>query len=214
MGSPPPMRGKAPSGSLAVLRCRITPAYAGKRAKKSATQSAGQDHPRLCGEKWHIGHSITRQKGSPPPMRGKDLAFDKSVPADRITPAYAGKSWMHFMIFFFTRDHPRLCGEKSDQRINIKIHRRITPAYAGKSGRGSQKSASREDHPRLCGEKRTIKESSVLVPGSPPPMRGKVAGEHINEIRAGITPAYAGKRLYAGTKRKGKKDHPRLCGEK
>ena len=25
-------------------------------------------------------------------MRGKDLAFDKSVPADRITPAYAGKS--------------------------------------------------------------------------------------------------------------------------
>ena len=71
----------------------------------------------------------------------------------------------------------------------------ITPAYAGKRYCLKDRLTRSEDHPRLCGEKRTIKESSVLVPGSPPPMRGKVAGEHINEIRAGITPAYAGKRV-------------------
>ena len=52
VGSPPPMRGK---GSLYLLISGshgITPAYAGKRAKKSVMRSAGQDHPRLCGEKF------------------------------------------------------------------------------------------------------------------------------------------------------------------
>ena len=45
-------------------------------------------------------------------MRGKDLAFDKSVPADRITPAYAGKSRTVCGIRSKLEDHPRLCGEK------------------------------------------------------------------------------------------------------
>ena len=50
-GSPPPMRGKDGCKGIEAAETGITPAYAGKRAKKSATQSAGQDHPRLCGEK-------------------------------------------------------------------------------------------------------------------------------------------------------------------
>ena len=45
-------------------------------------------------------------------------------------------------------------------------------------------------------------------------MRGKAGYLLATSDRGGITPAYAGKRLYAGAKRKGKKDHPRLCGEK
>ena len=167
------MRGKGRKSRRRNRRDRITPAYAGKSNIVETVKALPGDHPRLCGEKWHIGHSITRQKGSPPPMRGKDLAFDKSVPADRITPAYAGKSWMHFMIFFFTRDHPRLCGEKWRESISTKY-----------------------------------------VRGSPPPMRGKGFRAFPSTSKYRITPAYAGKRLYAGTKRKGKKDHPRLCGEK
>ena len=50
-GSPPPMRGKGDGMQYEIWYNRITPAYAGKRVKKSAMQSAGQDHPRLCGEK-------------------------------------------------------------------------------------------------------------------------------------------------------------------
>ena len=70
------------------------------------------------------------------------------------------------------------------------------------------------DHPRLCGEKSYPKVSSSSIAGSPPPMRGKAAGQRSCKVVSGITPAYAGKSerevvflLVTG-------DHPRLCGEK
>ena len=92
MGSPPPMRGKVLNGFRDNSYYRITPAYAGKRASGFSLNLYIQDHPRLCGEKWHIGQSITRQKGSPPPMRGKAFANTIAVHLPGITPAYAGKS--------------------------------------------------------------------------------------------------------------------------
>ena len=71
---------------------------------------------------------------------------------DGITPAYAGKSLPHSPCASSSRDHPRLCGEKAEQRWKICrilgspppmrgkeaadgstiTARRITPAYAGK----------------------------------------------------------------------------------
>ena len=50
--------------------------------------------------------------GSPPPMRGKEMAFSYTVVENRITPAYAGKS----------------------SRISLPMYASsgITPAYAGK----------------------------------------------------------------------------------
>ena len=50
------------------------------------------DHPRLCGEKILPRMIIFRQKGSPPPMRGKATANTALMDSQRITPAYAGKS--------------------------------------------------------------------------------------------------------------------------
>ena len=47
-------------------------------------------------------------------MRGKE---DKKVKTDRtqrITPAYAGKRYAGCDFGNVQRDHPRLCGEKSD----------------------------------------------------------------------------------------------------
>ena len=51
---------------------RITPAYAGKSEERNQKNSRAKDHPRLCGEKKKCSVEITRLKGSPPPMRGKD----------------------------------------------------------------------------------------------------------------------------------------------
>ena len=85
------MRGKAAGTERKAKAIGITPAYAGKRAKKSATQSAEQDHPRLCGEKLGYVEVLEGNLGSPPPMRGKaDLPIMANV-AKGITPAYAGK---------------------------------------------------------------------------------------------------------------------------
>ena len=92
MGSPPHMRGKA----LVVLRSppvlRITPAYAGKSFTSSLADIFLRDHPRICGEKRVICLSIRPYTGSPPHMRGKVPLSKFGYDADRITPAYAGKS--------------------------------------------------------------------------------------------------------------------------
>ena len=70
----------------------------------------------------------------------------------------------------------------------------ITPAYAGKRFFRCSAMHRTRDHPRLCGEKPLFSATSLIVKGSPPPMRGKETAiiDFCNVI--GITPAYAGKR--------------------
>ena len=51
-------------------------------------------------------------------------------------------------------------------------------------------------------------------PGSPPRMRGKVSGQRRFYGKAGITPAYAGKRSGRPVMMWVWRDHPRVCGEK
>ena len=47
-------------------------------------------------------------------MRGKDFLLFLGLMFFGITPAYAGKSLKTSRRFPVGRDHPRLCGEKSD----------------------------------------------------------------------------------------------------
>ena len=132
LGSPPPMRGKEAVFCDIWRNGRITPAYAGKSSFCVSVQMCTEDHPRLCGEKSILRMIIFRQKGSPPPMRGKVINNLESV-------IVAG-------------DHPRLCGEKirrkcfydlllgspppmrgkGRRRTRCVVHGWITPAYAGK----------------------------------------------------------------------------------
>ena len=152
-GSPPPMRGKVHPLYLVPERCRITPAYAGKRQASSELLLSCRDHPRLCGEKRCHARCLMRRLGSPPPMRGKGIFPKKSQQKDGITPAYAGKRPPPLPTASSHEDHPRLCGEKyrvialgvpsrgSPPPMRGKVlqewqHLRcmgITPAYAGKS---------------------------------------------------------------------------------
>ena len=131
------------------------------------------DHPRLCGEKGISGTLAGTGAGSPPPMRGKGIRIQILSFGTRITPAYAGKSGTCTTPAKITRDHPRLCGEKSRPQkiygINwgspppmrgkgrylsaFRLHLRITPAYAGKRFILTKDIDVGGDHPRLCGEK-------------------------------------------------------------
>ena len=112
-----------------------------------------KDHPRLCGEKFRLALGDNDFTGSPPPMRGKACKFGLWKQDRRITPAYAGKSSAFVRDFRLCKDHPRLCGEKHNARINrtghvgspppmrgkvvvstaVVVASGITPAYAGKS---------------------------------------------------------------------------------
>ena len=215
VGSPPRVRGKGFRNLVEVRLIRITPAYAGKRRSASCLTCPPRDHPRVCGEKYNDGMNQKPGVGSPPRMRGKDAARKIPISIGGITPAYAGKSWVHSCFHFYARDHPRVCGEKYNDGMNQKpgvgspprmrgkdAARKIpisiggiTPAYAGKSWVHSCFHFYARDHPRVCGEKYMFPVLLALFVGSPPRMRGKgyhgLSGNHPR----GITPAYAGKRL-------------------
>ena len=87
------MRGKVVYATLGVPQSRITPAYAGKSEIRLQRVEPPWDHPRLCGEKVLFSNFFPQCQGSPPPMRGKASKQLKPFLKDRITPAYAGKSW-------------------------------------------------------------------------------------------------------------------------
>ena len=208
------MRGKENSGGCKRCCIRITPAYAGKSLPKS----------------WR---NMT-QKGSPPPMRGKEYRRYLRRNERGITPAYAGKRAVSGISLALTWDHPRLCGEKGYSSLTYDGHQgspppmrgkavpvghfcvvtRITPAYAGKSAVFRRIPPSFQDHPRLCGEKALAIPGNVLLLGSPPPMRGKALNCISGAWITGITPAYAGKSSQHLACTLMQRDHPRLCGEK
>ena len=70
---------------------------------------------------------------------------------------------------------------------------RITPACAGKRHSLLICRITVGDHPRMCGEKERNYQKSTKRIGSPPHVRGKVAGLFQVPDTGGITPACAGK---------------------
>ena len=148
-------------------------------------------------------------------MRGKETGTSMKQQDQRITPAYAGKRSAMESPVYPSRDHPRLCGEKSLQKRSVmwragspppmrgkgkRIHGintecGITPAYAGKRFSHLAFFLQSWDHPRLCGEKFDQSRFSHNIKGSPPPMRGKATLVTVIRSVGGITPANAGKRL-------------------
>ena len=187
------MRGKACGLFQLVESPGITPAYAGKREGPKNAQSKVGDHPRVCGEKEICRKTQNIVPGSPPRMRGKASSHFCTCSTFGITPAYAGKSTCSFGHPLASRDHPRVCGEKSGlMRSNAtgtgspprmrgkglvpyvpRLVQGITPAYAGKRGRGTCPRPCGWDHPRVCGEKGSSHAFHGRKTGSPPRMRGK-----------------------------------------
>lgn len=131
---------------------------------------------------------------SPPRMRGKgNLLLDGNIPLG-ITPAYAGKRDLVISGSGDIEDHPRVCGEKWQNRVNQLLVRGspprvrgkgvvhvfvpeklgITPAYAGKSFMWTKFCRETRDHPRVCGEKGKNHPRKPYCEGLPPRMRGKV----------------------------------------
>ena len=190
------MRGKAQAEQVRRFLNGITPAYAGKRVSRLLRKASLWDHPRVCGEKLAGRCPAPAGLGSPPRMRGKVSRLRYLSRHSRITPAYAGKRILRRLRQISPLDHPRVCGEKcvgsggqcgaagSPPRMRGKgtMERkkqspdRITPAYAGKSPVRVADYRAGEDHPRVCGEKDLELSAETVGLGSPPRMRGKVAG--------------------------------------
>ena len=214
LGSPPRMRGKAPSLAVLGACIGITPAYAGKSTDLQRPRAAQQDHPRVCGEKPQRKRSPSRFWGSPPRMRGKVAVCIAANASPGITPAYAGKSCVLRLKLLVLRDHPRVCGEKCGLYLILLGITGSPPRMRGKACPRWCSRAGHWDHPRVCGEKWAGLCTQRSSTGSPPRMRGKASPDNDNQAITRITPAYAGKRVAAQIFRNLDRDHPRVCGEK
>ena len=208
------MRGKDGVNDSAQAVTGITPACAGKSHSVTDANASSWDHPRVCGEKALQSSVNCTMEGSPPRMRGKAASGGDREPGAGITPAYAGKSTRLLIQQLSLRDHPRVCGEKSEMSLNLSAlmgspprmrgkdlsaivsppYVGITPAYAGKRNSFTKSFEEHGDHPRVCGEKFDLDCTCVTELGSPPRMRGKGPDDRAHPLVPGITPAYAGKR--------------------
>ena len=149
-------------------------------------------YPRIRGEHSQLRLFQDPRLGSPPLTRGTREPALFAIKGSRITPAYAGNTFLIHRQVFHSRDHPRLRGE----HLNINFATffilgsppltrgtqcclcwilqiaRITPAYAGNTGLVISPNFISGDHPRLRGEhffrQLTIKRKL----GSPPLTRG------------------------------------------
>ena len=213
LGSPPRVRGKVLFQAVQNPVIGITPACAGKRSQNHLKTTFVKDHPRVCGEKLQNLQSRKKKQGSPPRVRGKAYLVAFPIGAPRITPACAGKSPAGFLRRRSTRDHPRVCGEKSVsrpacpsvkgspprvrgkeiQRLHALSSPGITPACAGKRRQHKSDKESPRDHPRVCGEKFVTVTVYTRVLGSPPRVRGKGPAKPFSTRMKRITPACAGK---------------------
>ena len=151
----------------------------------------------------------------------------------RIIPAYAGNTIQRSKGNFFSRDHPRVCGEhgRADQR-NLppkgssprmrgtppcRPHPRrpagIIPAYAGNTANCGARGLVHGDHPRVCGEHYERKRLAHQFQGSSPRMRGTRTVRESQGGTVGIIPAYAGNTRSWANGSRDPRDHPRVCGE-
>ena len=152
--------------------------------------------------------------GSPPRMRGKELAVGVIRQHGGITPAHAGKRACTTTGTTRRKDHPRVCGEKSASTSCCALALGSPPRMRGKAVSRPFTGLTRMDHPRTCGEKGWDYDAFLYQLGSPPHVRGKEKQRRAEKSALRITPACAGKRLFPGVKTRCFQDHPRMCGEK
>ena len=169
----------------------------------------------MGGEKNIVRKASFDPQGSPPRGRGKASGRLTGANYARITPAWAGKSYHARYMVIIIRDHPRVGGEKTQNKMEVNALpgspprgrgkgppprysgtcTGITPAWAGKSCNSSRLCFRCGDHPRVGGEKVLRIHPLQSSAGSPPRGRGKVVLYPICCSILWITPAWAGKRL-------------------
>ena len=77
--------------------------------------SAGGDHPRMRGDKRQCLEYLAKVRGSPPHARGQVSGCEHVCKAAGITPACAGTSTPMNARGLYTKDHPRMRGDKYTQ---------------------------------------------------------------------------------------------------
>ena len=213
IGSPPQVRGKLLEKIGIEKENGITPAGAGKTARKVHGTSCIKDHPRRCGENARTAQDMRLWTGSPPQVRGKPPRCRRKSPMTRIPPAGAGKTVVIRRRFALAWDHPRRCGENEMQVITARVSEGSPPQVRGKRRGYTYSLHQKRITPAGAGKTVTDTYHPHIHAGSPPQVRGKQAAESCQAAMLRITPAGAGKTFRIPLAVRPSKDHPRRCGE-
>ena len=146
----------------------------------------------MCGEHRGWPAKLRSRLGSSPRVRGALSPKKVTHGIAGIIPACAGSTDSRCSSTFFSRDHPRVCGEHSIETVarfasqgssprvrgahgakgTARIRTGIIPACAGSTPKPRLKPEHRRDHPRVCGEHYYVDECSAAFEGSSPRVRG------------------------------------------
>ena len=192
-GSSPRMRGTLFTALTAPYAAGIIPAYAGNTIPAPWYVRCCRDHPRVCGEHHITSIMVHLSWGSSPRMRGTPHHINHGATQLGIIPAYAGNTNYSIRGIFYTRDHPRVCGE----------HR---PGAARKAyAVGS--SPRMRGTPCSCGLRPRLRGIIPAYAGNTVPMCG------LARIIAGSSPRMRGTPSNTRLRARPHRDHPRVCGE-
>ena len=114
---------------------------------------------------------------------------------------------------YYTRDHPRVCGEHTILMSARVSMRGTSPRMRGTPSKFHGMMRIVGDHPRVCGEHRFARFVVDFSQGSSPRMRGTHDAARAKHITLGIIPAYAGNTMACRPFLRPIRDHPRVCGE-
>ena len=226
------MRGKQVLPVRRGLRLRIIPARAGQTKAHRTVSRNCSDHPRACGANGPPRPDSTPPNGSSPRVRGKHDIFSKGGFVGRIIPARAGQTRRSSCRYESRPDHPRACGANlefavignktigSSPRVRGKRRNtrsidccgRIIPARAGQTASECCSRCRPPDHPRACGANLLALKAVLIVSGSSPRVRGKLAREPVLAYVDRIIPARAGQTRTVQAGIVVRADHPRACG--
>ena len=133
-GSSPRGRGKPPYSTVASVRLRLIPAWAGKTLSPRRRGRARAAHPRVGGENLVVSLEECTPVGSSPRGRGKPAGGAVLPARPGLIPAWAGKTSAPTCQSPRPRAHPRVGGENPPRKT-----RALTSSGSSPRGRGKRR---------------------------------------------------------------------------
>ena len=192
-GTSPRMRGKRAQSRSYAYSIGNIPAYAGKTPAPASATAATKEHPRVCGENLPSDKIQEAFTGTSPRMRGK-----RSNPACLRTnsgniPAYAGKTHGLPALSPYLAEHPRVCGENFDSRLERVNREGTSPRMRGKPAPSASSSPPNRNIPAHAGKTASVAKGVLGLRGTSPRTRGKRHRVPRIIYRIRNIPAHAGK---------------------
>ena len=193
---------------------RIIPTRVGTRQVSPFRQSAKQDHPHACGDKYTAGLDKKFTEGSSPRVWGQEPTLARSPSRSRIIPTRVGTRRGDIMSDIVnTGSSPRVWGQgKFASQSSFFV--RIIPTRVGTRMRLNDRKRNFQDHPHACGDKVFCRRLLLGLLGSSPRVWGQVNTNTGIAIIIRIIPTRVGTSFKRFWRCNCCRDHPHACGDK